>query len=91
MSTFFGLRRLLRCDSNSPALENRRSEGTDVAVIHKYFLANLPRSGKCLLCSNPLVLSSICRHTCHHSSRLLLIQKAVKHQERSLTTSNHWV
>ena len=43
MLTFFGFMRLLLCDINSPALENKRSEGTEVAVMHKYFLASLTR------------------------------------------------
>ena len=43
MLTFFGFMRLLLCDIKSPALENKCSEGTEVAVMHKYFLASLTR------------------------------------------------
>ena len=43
MLTLFGFMQLLLCDIKSPALENKRSEGTEVAVMHKYFLASLTR------------------------------------------------
>ena len=37
--TCLGLSLLLRADTNSPALENSLSAGTDVLGIHKYFIA----------------------------------------------------
>ena len=37
--TCLGLSLLFRADTNSPALENSLSAGTDVLGIHKYFIA----------------------------------------------------
>jgi len=40
MSMFFGLIQLRFEDTSSPALENRRSDGTEVPGVYKYFFAN---------------------------------------------------
>lgn len=40
MSMFFGLIRFLLRLTSSPAFENSRSEGTEVAGMLRYFLAN---------------------------------------------------
>ena len=41
MLTFLGFRRKRLLEISSPAFENNLSEGTEVAGIHKYFLAKL--------------------------------------------------
>ena len=45
MLTCSGVRRDRSLVTVSPAAENTRSEGTDVAVMHKYLRANLARRG----------------------------------------------
>ena len=36
---FFSFKQLLFADMSSPALENSLSDGTEVAGMHKYFVA----------------------------------------------------
>lgn len=52
MSTFSALRRFLFSDNISPAVENTRSDGTDVAGMHPYFLTNVikPSNAPSLVC-----------------------------------------